>query len=124
MKLIQVTDRRNLLIRYQNRYIRLVPNSIDLLHGHPGNRVRVISVKGRDFSLLQRVQTSSVAHRGFCPVSTGRLSGVKWQKNEALHPVPRVRMRRSVRTVAPCLFRAWSLIKHRDCFTFTYIVVE
>jgi hypothetical protein len=87
-----------------------------------------IPCRGRDlFSLRQCFRTGSGAHPVSYPTGTMALSsGVKLPGREANHSPPpsaKVKNAWSYICAPPYVFMVWCIIKHRDNFTFTCIII-
>jgi hypothetical protein len=89
-----------------------------------GSRVRLPAGAG-NFSLHHRVQNGSGAHPA--PWVPGALSlGVKRPGREADHSPPssaKVKNTWSYTSTPQYVFMAWCLVKHRDNFTFNFVLV-
>jgi hypothetical protein len=86
----------------------------------------LIPSKGWEFTLQHHVQTGSGAHAASYPVGTGALSlGVKQLGHEADHsPIYSAEAKECMELYLhpQYNFMVWCLVKHRDKFTFTFIM--
>jgi hypothetical protein len=93
-----------------------------------GSRVRFPAGAG-NFSLHHRVQNGTGTHPASYPMGTrgsfpgGKAAGgVKLTTH--LHIVSRSRLRGAIPPLPQYVFIAWCLVKHRDNFTFTYLMTQ